>query len=138
MTVLKLLPTLRHSQRTTSSQSTNTVYWGTLPLCGMPIMIDSTPRRVDTSMTCFIAGIKISQPSRPKRFSDDHFFAKKFSNLFTNKHVTQTRMYVYIYVSRYDINSTLLKPLFLGSLFISIAINIFYFRTGYNIHNNNI
>ena len=34
-----------------------------------------------SSMTCFIAGIRTSQPSRPKRFSDDHFFAKYSSNL---------------------------------------------------------
>jgi hypothetical protein len=32
-------------------------------------------------MTVFIAGIRTSQPSSPKRFSDDHFLAKNSSNL---------------------------------------------------------
>ena len=30
-------------------------------------------------MTVFIAGIKTSHPSNPKRFSEDHFFAKNSS-----------------------------------------------------------
>lgn len=56
-----------------------------LPLWGMPMMILSTPRSVLLSMICFIAGINISQPSRPKRFSEDHFLAKKASNLLTKE-----------------------------------------------------
>lgn len=51
------------------------------PRCGIPIMIDSTPSFVDVSITSFIAGIIISQPSRPKRFSDENFLAKKASKL---------------------------------------------------------
>lgn len=48
-------------------------------------MIDSTPSLVDVSMTSFMAGIIISQPSRPKRFSDENFLAKKASNLLDSK-----------------------------------------------------
>ena len=52
-----------------------------LPLCGIPMMILSTPNSLDLSMIVFIAGINTSQPSMPKRFSDDHFLARKASNL---------------------------------------------------------
>lgn len=58
------------------------------------MMMDSTPRRVDTSMTCFIAGMRISQPSRPKRFSEDHFLAKKFSKLWKRKRKKRTEKYI--------------------------------------------
>lgn len=44
-------------------------------------MIDSTPSFVELSMISFMAGIKISHPSRPKRFSEENFFAKKASKL---------------------------------------------------------
>ena len=52
-----------------------------LPLCGIPMIILSTPNSLDLSMIVFIAGINTSQPSMPKRFSDDHFLARKASNL---------------------------------------------------------
>lgn len=52
-----------------------------LPLCGIPIMILSTPNSLDLSMIVFIAGINTSQPSRPKRFSELHFLARNASNL---------------------------------------------------------
>lgn len=42
----------------------------------------STPRFATVSITICIAGINASQPSRPKRFSEDHFFFKYSSNLF--------------------------------------------------------
>ena len=45
----------------------------------------STPRALQESMTAFIAGIRTSQPSIPKRFSDDHFLARKSSNLKRNQ-----------------------------------------------------
>lgn len=41
----------------------------------------SMPEALDLSMMVLRAGISTSQPSRPKRFSDDHFLAKKSSNL---------------------------------------------------------
>lgn len=41
----------------------------------------SMPAALDVSMMVLRAGIKTSQPSRPKRFSEDHFLAKKSSNL---------------------------------------------------------
>lgn len=44
-------------------------------------MMDSTPSFVELSIISFMAGIKISHPSRPKRFSDENFFAKNASNL---------------------------------------------------------
>ena len=50
-------------------------------LCGIPITMLSTPAALTESITCFIAGISTSQPSSPKRFSDDHFFARYCSKL---------------------------------------------------------
>lgn len=55
------------------------------PRCGIPIITDSTPSSVETSITSFMAGINISPPSRPKRFSDEYFLAKKASNLYLIK-----------------------------------------------------
>lgn len=52
-----------------------------LPLCGIPMMMLSTPSSLDLSISIFIAGIKTSQPSIPKRFSELHFLARKASNL---------------------------------------------------------
>lgn len=52
-----------------------------LPLCGIPMMMLSTPSSLDLSIIIFIAGIKTSQPSIPKRFSELHFLARKASNL---------------------------------------------------------
>lgn len=49
------------------------------PRWGMPMMTDSTPNSVDTSIISFSAGIIISQPSKPKRFSDEYFLAKNAS-----------------------------------------------------------
>jgi len=51
------------------------------PRWGIPMTMDSTPSSVDLSITCFMAGMRISQPSRPNRFSLDHFRARKASNL---------------------------------------------------------
>lgn len=55
------------------------------PLCGIPMTMDSTPSSVDLSITCFIAGIRISQPSSPNLFSEVHFLAKNASNLKSKK-----------------------------------------------------
>ena len=52
-----------------------------LPRCGTPMMMLSTPSSLDLSIIIFIAGIKTSQPSIPNRFSELHFFARKASNL---------------------------------------------------------
>ena len=52
-----------------------------LPRCGIPMMMLSTPSSLDLSIIIFIAGIKTSQPSMPKRFSELHFLARKASNL---------------------------------------------------------
>lgn len=52
-------------------------------LWGIPMMILSTPLLLDTSMMVFRAGISDSQPSRPNRFSDDHFLWRNSSNLAT-------------------------------------------------------
>ena len=51
------------------------------PLCGIPMLILSTPNSLDLSMIIFNAGISTSHPSIPNRFSEDHFFARKASNL---------------------------------------------------------
>lgn len=51
-------------------------------LCGIPRMTFSTPISLDLSIMVLRAGIMTSQPSRPNRFSEDHFLAKKSSNLF--------------------------------------------------------
>lgn len=56
-------------------------------------MTDSTPNSVDASIISFNAGIIISQPSRPKRFSDENFLAKKLSNLY--KKSIQIQIYWY-------------------------------------------
>lgn len=45
------------------------------------MMTFSTPLSEDLSMMVFSAGIRDSQPSRPKRFSADHFFCRNSSNL---------------------------------------------------------
>lgn len=55
-------------------------------LWGIPMMTFSTPFSEDLSMIVFRAGIRDSQPSRPKRFSADHFFCRNSSNLNTNYH----------------------------------------------------
>lgn len=55
-------------------------------LWGIPMMTFSTPFSDDLSMMVFRAGIRDSQPSRPKRFSADHFFCRNSSNLNTSKH----------------------------------------------------
>lgn len=44
-------------------------------------MTFSIPIWLDLSMMVFRAGIMTSQPSRPNRFSEDHFLARKSSNL---------------------------------------------------------
>lgn len=41
----------------------------------------SMPEELDLSMMVLSAGMRTSQPSRPKRFSEDHFLARKSSNL---------------------------------------------------------
>lgn len=54
---------------------------GRTHLCGIPRMTFSIPISLDLSMMVFRAGIMTSQPSRPNRFSEDHFLARKSSNL---------------------------------------------------------
>lgn len=44
-------------------------------------MTFSIPISLDLSMMVLRAGIMTSQPSRPNRFSEDHFRARKSSNL---------------------------------------------------------
>ena len=46
----------------------------------------STPYELEWSMIVFMAGISTSQPSRPNRFSDDHFLARNCSNMDDLKH----------------------------------------------------
>lgn len=58
----------------------------------MPITILSTPNSVDLSMTVFMAGIRISQPSRPKRFSEDHLRERNDSNLEKYNNNQQTEL----------------------------------------------
>ena len=41
----------------------------------------STPKALEESMMVFMQGMRTSHPSRPKRFSDDHFLARNSSNL---------------------------------------------------------
>lgn len=41
----------------------------------------SIPAALDVSIMVLRAGMSTSQPSKPKRFSDDHFLARKSSNL---------------------------------------------------------
>lgn len=54
-------------------------------LCGIPRMTFSIPISLDLSMMVLRAGIMTSQPSRPNRFSEDHFLARKSSNLFEER-----------------------------------------------------
>jgi len=54
---------------------------GRTHLWGIPRMTFSIPISLDLSMIVFRAGIMTSQPSRPNRFSEDHFLARKSSNL---------------------------------------------------------
>jgi hypothetical protein len=56
-----------------------------LDLCGIPRMMFSIPISLDLSMMVLRAGIMTSQPSRPNRFSEDHFRARKSSNLIGEK-----------------------------------------------------
>lgn len=51
--------------------------------CGIPMITLLIPAALDLSMMVLRAGMRTSQPSRPKRFSDDHFLARKSSNLDT-------------------------------------------------------
>lgn len=48
----------------------------------------STPKALEESMMVFMQGMRTSQPSRPNRFSDDHFLARNSSNL--KQHKVQT------------------------------------------------
>lgn len=66
--------------------------WLLIYLCGMPIITFSTPFSLDLSMMVLSAGIRDSDPSSPKRFSDDHFLCKNSSNLtepqhYKNRHI---------------------------------------------------
>lgn len=53
--------------------------------CGIPMITLSMPAALALSMMVLRAGMRTSQPSRPKRFSDDHFLARKSSNLHTQE-----------------------------------------------------
>lgn len=55
--------------------------WRTPYRWGIPMITLSMPAALDLSMMVLRAGMSTSQPSRPKRFSDDHFLARKSSNL---------------------------------------------------------
>lgn len=50
-------------------------------LWGIPMITLSTPLLLDRSMMVLRAGMSDSQPSRPNRFSDDHFLWRNSSNL---------------------------------------------------------
>ena len=56
-------------------------HWATADLWGMPMTKLSTPKALEESMMVFMQGMRTSHPSRPKRFSDDHFLARNSSNL---------------------------------------------------------
>lgn len=54
------------------------------------------PAAVDLSMIIFRAGMRTSQPSKPKRFSEDHLRARKSSKLYHQcepKQVKDSRSY---------------------------------------------
>lgn len=53
----------------------------------------SMPEVLDSSMMVLRAGMSTSQPSRPKRFSDDHFRAKKSSNLHVKIDIFDPKQY---------------------------------------------
>lgn len=50
-------------------------------LWGIPRITLSTPHWLDLSTMVFRAGMSDSQPSKPKRFSEDHFLWRNSSNL---------------------------------------------------------
>lgn len=55
----------------------------------------SIPAALDLSMMVLRAGMRTSQPSRPKRFSDDHFLARKSSNLdIITVHIQNLMMFI--------------------------------------------
>lgn len=53
-------------------------------------MTVSTPFSLDLSIMVLSAGIRLSQPSSPKRFSDDHFLCRNSSNLQKSAHILQS------------------------------------------------
>ena len=56
-------------------------HWVNTYLWGMPMTKLSTPKELEESMMVFMQGMRTSQPSKPNRFSDDHFLARNSSNL---------------------------------------------------------
>lgn len=55
----------------------------TVYLWDIPMITLSTPLWLDMSMMVLSAGMSDSQPSRPNRFSEDHFLWRNSSNLWT-------------------------------------------------------
>mmetsp|Transcript_28912 Transcript_28912/g.55173 ORF Transcript_28912/g.55173 Transcript_28912/m.55173 type:complete len:228 (+) Transcript_28912:1594-2277(+) len=49
------------------------------PRCGMPMTISSTPRLPPRLITCSMAGMRLSPPSRPKRLVPMYFTCRNFS-----------------------------------------------------------
>ena len=47
------------------------------PLWGMPMTMESTPRSVLRSMSAFMPGMSVSQPSRPKRLAAANLLAQE-------------------------------------------------------------
>jgi hypothetical protein len=54
---------------------------GLSPLCGMPMHTVSMPSSAAWSMSAFIPGTSVSQPSSPKRLAAAYLFARNDSNL---------------------------------------------------------
>ena len=52
-----------------------------LPRCGIPSTMDSTPRSAARSISAFIPGTSVSHPSRPKRLAALYLAARKDSNI---------------------------------------------------------
>lgn len=73
-----------------------------LYLWGIPMITLSTPLWLDLSMMVLRAGMRASQPSRPKRFSEDHFLWRNSSNLkpFAGTSVSQDSEHVLPLTSR--------------------------------------
>lgn len=76
-----LAANIRENIQSATMWHSNAVNWLIIGRFQTTYTKESTPIAEDRSMTCLIAGINTSQPSRPKRFSLGHFFARKSSNL---------------------------------------------------------
>ena len=52
-----------------------------LPRCGMPMTIDSTPNSAARSIIAFMPGISVSHPSSPNRLAAAYLAARNDSNI---------------------------------------------------------